>query len=112
MIRKFLVGASLAGLMVLGAATQAYPLSAQSQSGQQSEQAKSVAGKVTAIGTDQRSFSMEVDEGGSKHTMQFVLDGNTQVQGRVGAGTTATVQYQPSQDGKNLALSITPQTSQ
>ena len=110
MIRKFLVGASLAGLMVLGAATRATP--AQSQSGQESEQAKSVAGKVTAIGTDQRSFSMEVDEGGSKRTMQFVVDGNTQVQGRVGAGTTATVQYQPSQDGKNLALSITPQSSQ
>jgi hypothetical protein len=110
MIRKFLVGASLAGLMVLGAATQAIP--AQSQSGQESAQAKSVAGKVTAIGTDQKSFSMEVDEGGSKRTMQFVLDGNTQVQGRVGTGTAATVQYQPSQDGKNLALSIAPQSSQ
>jgi hypothetical protein len=110
MIRKFLVGASLAGLMVLGAATQAVP--AQSQSGQESAQAKSVAGKVNAIGTDQKSFSMEVDEGGSKRTMQFVLDGNTQVQGRVGTGTAATVQYQPSQDGKNLALSIAPQSSQ
>ena len=34
---------------------------------------------------------------------------NTQLQGRVTTGTTATVQYQKTDDGKLLALSIAPQ---
>ena len=43
--------------------------------------------------------------------MQFVLDQNTQVQGRVSTGTTATVQYQKKDDGTLLALMIAPQSS-
>ena len=55
---------------------------------------------------------MEVNGGDSKGTMQFVVDKNTQVEGRVTVGTDAVVQYQPTEDGKNLALSGAPQGSQ
>jgi hypothetical protein len=43
--------------------------------------------------------------------MQFVLDQNTQVQGRVSTGTAATVQYQKKDDGTLVALMIAPQNS-
>ena len=110
-LRKFVVGASLAGLIAFGVSTvRAIPAVAQSQSqdNQQSSNAKTVSGKVASIGSDHKSFSLEVTGG---NTMQFVLDQNTQVQGRVSTGTTATVQYQKKDDGTLLALMIAPQNS-
>jgi hypothetical protein len=108
MVRKFLVCASLAGLMLLSASAQAYSAPAQSQNNQQSADAKTVSGKVASIGSDHKSFSLEVSGG---DTMQFLLDNNTQVQGTVSTGTTAIVQYQKTDDGKLLALSVAPQNS-
>jgi hypothetical protein len=110
-LRKFAVSASLAGLIAFGASlVRATPVAAQSQSqnNQQSANSMSATGKVSAIGSDHKSFSLEVSGG---NTMQFVLDQNTQVQGRVGTGTTATVQYQKKDDGTLLALMIAPQNS-
>jgi hypothetical protein len=108
-LRKFVVGASLAGLIAFGVSTvRAIPAVAQSQDNQQSSDAKTVSGKVASIGSDHKSFSLEVTDG---NTMQFVLDQNTQVQGRVSTGTAATVQYQKKDDGTLLALMIAPQNS-
>ncbi len=109
-LRKFVVGASLAGLLALGVSVRAIPASAQSQdqNNQQAASASTVSGKVASIGSDHKSFSLEV---GGGNTMQFVLDQNTQVQGRVSTGTTATVQYQKKDDGTLLALMIAPQGS-
>jgi hypothetical protein len=110
MIRKFCFCASLAGLLLLGLSASARPLPQQAnhptEASRPAQQAKSVTGKVTDIGSDKKSFALEVNEKNSKRTMQFVVDGNTQVQGRVTVGTEAAVQYQPAEDGKNLALSI------
>jgi hypothetical protein len=110
-LRKFVVGVALAGLMAFGVTTvRAIPAAAQSQSqnNQQASDAMTVSGKVSAIGSDHKSFSLEISQG---NTMQFVLDQNTQVQGRVSTGTAATVQYQKKDDGTLLALMIAPQTS-
>lgn len=112
MIRKCLLSASLGALLMLGVSTQAHTAFEPSQSGQQADQPKQVNGKVTAIGSDKKSFSLDVNDGNNKRTMQFVLDARTQVQGRVGVGTDATVQYQSTDDGKNVALNIAPQNSQ
>jgi hypothetical protein len=114
MTRKFVFSVALAGLLTLGVSAGARPISARSQSNrQQSTDAKTVSGKVTAIASDHKSFLMDVsDSSGQSRTMQFVLDNNTQVQGRVGTGTTAIVQYHPTQDGKNLALNIAPASEQ
>jgi len=113
MFRKFFTCVSVAGLLLLGASAGARSLSQESQPKHQTEQGKSVSGKVTDIGSDKRSFSLEVNDkdtsNSNKKTMQFVIDDNTQVQGRVTVGTNALVQYQPTSDGKNLALNITPQ---
>ena len=85
MIRKLLFSASLAGMLLLGVSMRAHPVSAQNQSQQkQPDQAtKSTSGKVTSIGNAGQSFAIEVNNGDSKSTMQFVIDKNTQVQGQV-----------------------------
>jgi hypothetical protein len=111
MLRKFLCSASLAGLMLSGIAIHARPTQQESQPKRQTEQAKSVNGKVTDIAGDKKSFTIEVSDGSAKHSMQFILDGNTQVQGKVSVGTEATVEFQPTPDGKYLAVTITPRAS-
>jgi len=111
MLRKFLCSASLAGLLVSGIALHARPAQQQSQPKQRNEQTKTAQGKVTDIAGDKKSFTIEVNDGNTKHTMQFVLDGNTQVQGKVSVGTDATIEFQPTPDGKNLAVTITPRAS-
>lgn len=110
-LRKFAVSASLAGLIAFGVSmVRAAPATAgpQSENNQQTANSMSATGKVSAIGSDHKSFSLEVSGG---NTLQFVLDQNTQVQGRVSTGTTATVQYQKKDDGTLLALMIAPQNS-
>jgi len=105
MISKILSGAFLAFLLIAVSA-RARPLPPQSQSGQQSEQGKqTVTGKVTNVETGGKAFSMEVNQGNNKRTMQFVLDKNTVVQGHVGAGTVATVEYTQN-GGQFIALNI------
>jgi hypothetical protein len=108
MIRKLLFTASLGGLLVVGAPVITY--GQQGQQGQQSQQAtKSVTGKVTTIGNQGHSFEVEVDSGGNKQTMQFVVDKNTQVVGQVKAGTMVAVDYQPTDGGQNLCVKVSAQ---
>lgn len=107
MIRKLLSVVALAALTLMGTSARAQPSRMQSDSGKQSEPAtKSVTGKVTSIGNSGTSFAVEV-QGNSKQTMQFVVNQNTQVQGQVKVGTLVAVDYQPSESGQNLAVSIT-----
>ena len=104
MIRKFLSAVSLAAVILLGVSARAQPT--HPQSGKQSEPAtKSVAGKVTSIGNSGTSFALEV-EGSSKQTMEFTVSKNTQVQGQVKVGTLVAVDYQPTEGGQNVAVSI------
>ena len=112
MIRKLLIGVSFAALTLIGTSGRVLSDPAEQQAGKQTQQAsKTVSGKVTSIGNSGLSFAMEVDEGGNKRTMQFVVDKKTQVQGTVKAGTMVTVEYQPTEGGQNLALIVTAQSS-
>jgi len=109
MIRKILVGASLGGLLLVSVPAIAHSKAAQNQSGQQSQATKSVSGKVASIGDNGKSFVVEVNNGGSKQNMQFVVDKNTQVQGHVTAGTMVLVEYQPMDGGQNLCVKVSAQ---
>ena len=112
-LRKFLSGASLVALLFFAVSASVHHVSAAWRAGQQSTaqpQPVAVSGKVTAIASDKKSISLEVTDNGSKNTMQFVLDDNTRVTGRVSVGTVATVQYQSAEGGKLLALNISPNT--
>lgn len=120
---KFLSGISLAGMMLFGAHTVAQtpwqqPPAAPGQQNRQTpdqnqqQATKSISGKVTNIGDDRHSFTLEPDGNNgsdSKSTMEFVVDDHTQVRGRVTTGTLVTVEYTPSDGGKNVAVSIAPQ---
>jgi hypothetical protein len=112
MIRKMLFTASLGSLLLVGAPVLT-PTAAQTPSqGSPTKQAtKTVTGKVTTIGDQGKSFAVEVDNGGAKQTMQFVVDKNTEVAGQVKAGTVVTVDYQPMDGGQNLCVRVAPQNS-
>jgi hypothetical protein len=111
-MRKILLSASLflAALMLAAAPARTQPIPIAPQSGEQSQEAtKSVAGTVVSIGDKGHSFALEVNEGGEKHTLQFVVDQETQVNGQVKVGSPVKVEYVAKAE-QNLAKSITPQT--
>lgn len=107
MIRKILTCLSLVGFLTAVVPAMAHKASTQSQGKQQAT--KSVTGKVASIGEQGKSFALEVNDGSNKRTMNFVVDKNTQVQGRVTEGTIVAVEYQPSDDGQNLCVRVTAQ---
>jgi hypothetical protein len=111
MIRKLLFSASLGGLLLVGAPMMTHTTAQTPQENPSKQATKSVTGKVTTIGDQGKSFAVEVDNGGSKQTMQFVVDKNTQVAGQVRAGTVVTVDYQPMDGGQNLCVRVAPQNS-
>ena len=108
MIRKILTCLSLVGFLAAGVPAIAHKGPTQDQSRKQ-QATKSVTGKVASIGEQGKSFALEVDDGSTKRTMNFVLDKNTQVEGRVTQGTIVAVEYQPSNDGQNVCLRVTAQ---
>jgi aspartyl/asparaginyl-tRNA synthetase len=108
MIRKILTCLSLVGFLTAVVPAMAHKASTQNQ-GKQQQATKSVTGKVASIGDQGKSFALEVNDGSNKRTMNFVVDKNTQVQGRVTEGTIVAVEYQPSDDGQNLCVRVTAQ---
>jgi hypothetical protein len=110
MVRKILFSASLGSLLLVGAPVITHGRAAQTPQENQTKQAtKSVTGKVTTVGAQGKSFAVEVEAGGSKQTMEFVVDKNTEVAGQVRAGTTVVVDYQPMGGGQYLCVRVSPQ---
>jgi len=116
MLRKVLLSSALAVVLATPGMFAAKLPAPQSQNQQQQHQAqsKTVSGTVSAIGSDRKSFTLDVNQQNSSKPkkMDFYIDRQTQVEGRVGVGTKALVQYQPTDDGRNLALDVTPQAGQ
>jgi hypothetical protein len=110
-MRKFLLFASLAGLLLTAIPVRTHAIAPQNSADQQSEKAatQKVTGKVTSIGNGGHSFALQVNEGNDKQTMQFMVDKNAKVEGKVAVGTDVTVEYTAMEGGQNLALSITAQ---
>jgi hypothetical protein len=108
-LRNFLSGAALAAFLLFAAS--AHHISAAWHGAQQANaQANEVSGKVTAIAPDKKSISLEVTDQNKTNTMQFAIDDNTRVTGRVSVGTMASVQYESSDNGKLVARNISPKT--
>src|ERR1700751_2729156 len=105
-MRRILCCLSLAGLFLAAQTIVHAKTQQQGQTGQQSAATKSVSGKVTSIGDQGKSFVVEVDNGGDKQTLQFVVDKNTQVEGHVTSGTMVLVQYQSGDGGQNLCVKV------
>ena len=111
MVRKILVTASLGSMLLLGVpglmeGQQTQP----GQQGQSQQATKSITGKVTDIGDQGHSFTVETSAGGANgQTMKFVVDKNTQVQGQVKVGTMVAVEYQPADGGQFVCVRVSAQ---
>jgi hypothetical protein len=108
-LRNFLSGAALAAFLLFAASASAHHISAAWHGAQQANaQANEVSGKVTSIAPDKKSISLEVTDQNKTNTMQFAIDDNTRVTGRVSVGNMATIQYESSDGGKLVARNISP----
>lgn len=63
----------------------------------------SQSGKIASIGD--ASFSLEVTNGSDKKTIEFLVDDDTKVEGKLRVGSRATVEYR-SADGRNTAVHV------
>lgn len=97
---------SLASLFLLGStvAVWSVPLNAEpSDQANTVPEAKRVSGKIASVGDAE--FALEVRQDQKTHTMQFLVDGDTKVEGRLLIGGQATVEFR-SEGGRNIATHV------
>ena len=109
MIRKIVVTTSLSALLfgtpaMINGKTQ----EPREQQQQPQQTTKSINGKITEIGDQGHSFTLDT-VAGDKQTLKFVVDKNTQVQGQVKVGTMVAVDYQPTDSGQLLCVRVAAQ---
>lgn len=63
----------------------------------------SQSGKIASIGD--AAFSLEVTTGQERKTVEFLVDDDTKVEGKLKVGSQASVEYR-SADGKNIAIHV------
>jgi len=63
----------------------------------------SQSGKIASIGD--AAFSLEVSTGRERKTIEFLVDDDTKVEGKLQVGAQATVDYR-SADGRNIAVHV------
>jgi hypothetical protein len=64
---------------------------------------QSLSGKIASV--DDAAFALEVAKGKEVNTVQFLVDDQTQVEGKLTIGAQATVEYRSS-GGKNIAVVV------
>ena len=64
---------------------------------------QTVAGRISSVGD--ASFALEVKKNQDVQSLQFMVDQNTKVEGKLTVGANATVEYS-SVEGRNLALHV------
>jgi hypothetical protein len=66
-------------------------------------QSGSVSGKISAVEID--SFSVDVQKSQEPVSLEFLLDANTKIDGKLKVGATVTVDYR-SEDVNNIAVRV------
>jgi hypothetical protein len=64
---------------------------------------QSLAGKISSVGD--AAFSVQVTKNQEVNTVEFLVDGDTKVEGNLAIGAHATVEYR-SDSGKNVAVHV------
>ena len=64
---------------------------------------QSLSGKIASV--DDAAFALEVAKGKDVNTVQFLVDDQTKVEGKLTVGAQATVEYR-SNAGKNIAVRV------
>lgn len=94
-------------LVCFAVAVWTSPLPAQAASMTAAPDAQSVAGKISSVGD--AAFTLDVaksqDTEAKSNTLQFLIDGNTKVEGKLSVGAQATVEYR-NDSGKYIATHV------
>lgn len=64
---------------------------------------QSLSGRIASIGD--AAFSLEITKNQDKKTVEFLVDEETKVEGKLRVGSQATVEYR-SDGGKNIAIRV------
>lgn len=81
------------------------PSPAQPTSGTAPAETQSVAGKISSIGDAEFTLDVTKSQNSSSNTLQFLVDANTKVEGRLAVGAQATVEYRDA-EGKYVATHV------
>jgi uncharacterized protein DUF5666 len=92
-------------LVCFAVATWSMPLSSQPAAGTliAVPDTQSLSGKISSVGDAE--FSVDVQKDQDVNTVQFLVDENTKVEGKLKVGAHATVEYRTN-DGKNVAIRV------
>ena len=101
--RTFLCMATLF-LACFTVAAWSEPLAVRSGGPRSASENQSVSGKISSIGDAE--FSVEITKGNeAKHSVQFLVDDKTRVEGKLVVGAQAQVEYR-SDSGSNIAVHV------
>jgi hypothetical protein len=106
---RFRTALSLVTFFVVCFAVAAWtsPLPAQAATLSSAPDAQSVAGKISSVGD--AAFTLDVaksqDSEAKSNTLQFLIDGDTKVEGKLSVGAQATVEYR-NDSGKYIATRV------
>jgi hypothetical protein len=64
---------------------------------------QSLSGKISSVGD--AAFSVQVTKNQEMNTVEFLVDGDTKIEGKLALGAHATVEYKSS-SGKNVAVRV------
>jgi hypothetical protein len=64
---------------------------------------QTVSGKIASVGDAE--FALEISQNQRESKLEFLVDGNTKVEGKLTVGAQATVEYR-SEAGKNIATHV------
>jgi Domain of unknown function (DUF5666) len=81
------------------------PSRPQPASGAAPAETQSVAGKISSVGDAEFTLDVTKSQNSNSNTLQFLVDGDTKVEGKLAVGAQATVEYRDS-DGKYIATRV------
>jgi hypothetical protein len=106
---RFRTALSLASVFLFCFAVAAWtsPLPAPVASLNAAPDAQSVAGKISSVGDAAFTLDVAKSQGpdATSNTLQFLIDGNTKVEGKLSVGAQATVEYR-NDSGKYIATRV------
>lgn len=95
--------AAFAATMFADAAVVSATLAPTASAVQAEKEAKSAAGKVVSV--TPTSLSVEVEESGQAKTLDFAIDSNTKVEGKLAKNANVRVTYR-TEEGRNIATMV------
>ena len=81
------------------------PLSPKALAANAATENQSLKGKISSIGDASFDVALASKEGQAAHTVQFLVDDKTRVEGKLNVGAEVQVEYR-SDEGRNIAVHV------